>query len=406
MYAKNKEVMNVTATGTANDPGLSGTNGFELKKLPEIQWGDISKKQKIEKFTTQDIRAAALRRSLRTGEIIDGQFIKEQSGKLIKAEIDSGVVNRDRYRLFSGSLLIENTLYDSQSKPDTLNFGVNLSDEEQKVIDTVDPIYSNMRILADLINRIKTLTEDGVSVNDIKEALQNPAKYNDPELNNIVRLAREKNLASELDECINQMNDGNERLDTDELDDLERILTEMKIKANPRRATLTQETIGYRIRNIGSQAIPITRMTTTDDHSKSETVLNPGQVMSLNRAELALLAAKPEVNFTFANGKLVASSRNIGSSWEALSTFYFVFERSKLDVSDAHRYELQDSISSVSAYSEASRLDVRKVESPEVIAKYFSRGSAAVTRKRVQPQTKAQAKQNIQQKGLFNGFKR
>ena len=39
LYAKNKQILNVVATGTEADPGLSGTNGFELKKLPEVKWG-------------------------------------------------------------------------------------------------------------------------------------------------------------------------------------------------------------------------------------------------------------------------------------------------------------------------------------------------------------------------------
>ncbi|MCM1219500.1 MAG: hypothetical protein NC548_33895 [Lachnospiraceae bacterium] len=40
MYAKQKRVANVTAVGSGGngDYGLSGTNGFELKSLPQIKW--------------------------------------------------------------------------------------------------------------------------------------------------------------------------------------------------------------------------------------------------------------------------------------------------------------------------------------------------------------------------------
>lgn len=38
MYAKNKQIFNVVATGTEQDPGLSGIDGFELKSLPQIKW--------------------------------------------------------------------------------------------------------------------------------------------------------------------------------------------------------------------------------------------------------------------------------------------------------------------------------------------------------------------------------
>lgn len=42
MYAKNKQIFNVVATGTEQDPGLSGIDGFELKSLPQIKWQEKS----------------------------------------------------------------------------------------------------------------------------------------------------------------------------------------------------------------------------------------------------------------------------------------------------------------------------------------------------------------------------
>lgn len=51
LYAKSKQIINVVATGTQDDPGLSGTNGFELKKLPEVKWQDTSKK----KYTKEEM---------------------------------------------------------------------------------------------------------------------------------------------------------------------------------------------------------------------------------------------------------------------------------------------------------------------------------------------------------------
>lgn len=62
LYAKNKQILNVVATGTEADPGLSGTNGFELKKLPEVKWGET---RKTEKYDTQDILAAYIEKVLK-----------------------------------------------------------------------------------------------------------------------------------------------------------------------------------------------------------------------------------------------------------------------------------------------------------------------------------------------------
>ena len=59
LYAKNKQIMNVTASGTEIDPVLSGTNGFELKSLPQIKWEE--KANNNYRFTAQDMLSAKIR---------------------------------------------------------------------------------------------------------------------------------------------------------------------------------------------------------------------------------------------------------------------------------------------------------------------------------------------------------
>ena len=46
VYAKNKQINNIMATGTQENPIISGTNGFELKKLPDI---NISQEEQFDK---------------------------------------------------------------------------------------------------------------------------------------------------------------------------------------------------------------------------------------------------------------------------------------------------------------------------------------------------------------------
>lgn len=53
--AKSKEVMNVKATGSEDDPVLTGVNGFQLKQLPETQWKEISKNLMVTKILTDDV---------------------------------------------------------------------------------------------------------------------------------------------------------------------------------------------------------------------------------------------------------------------------------------------------------------------------------------------------------------
>ena len=57
-YAKNKQIINVIATGTQNDPGISGTNGFELKSLPKKM---DTTETPMHKYSAYNLYAAVLR---------------------------------------------------------------------------------------------------------------------------------------------------------------------------------------------------------------------------------------------------------------------------------------------------------------------------------------------------------
>lgn len=65
LFAKQKEILNVNATGSGNegDCGLTGTNGFELKSLPQIKWEGATTNQTVQKegkYDTQDMQAALM----------------------------------------------------------------------------------------------------------------------------------------------------------------------------------------------------------------------------------------------------------------------------------------------------------------------------------------------------------
>ena len=65
LFAKQKEILNVNATGSGNEGnyGLTGTNGFELKSLPQIKWEGATTNQTVQKegkYDTQDMQAALM----------------------------------------------------------------------------------------------------------------------------------------------------------------------------------------------------------------------------------------------------------------------------------------------------------------------------------------------------------
>ena len=65
LFAKQKEILNVNATGSGNegDCGLTGTNGFELKSLPQIKWEGATTNQTVKKegkYDAEDMQAALM----------------------------------------------------------------------------------------------------------------------------------------------------------------------------------------------------------------------------------------------------------------------------------------------------------------------------------------------------------
>lgn len=202
LYAKNKQIINVIATGTEANPGLSGTKGFELKQLPEIKWGEKTK-------NNNDVAL----------------------GK---------------------SLLVTNTLYDGMNG--------------------VGPF--------------------GILV------------------------------------------------------------------------------LGYKIRNIGSQDIYYTRITATEDHTKTKEILKPLEEACVNRAELTYLCTTTNIGAKLANGKVVASSkREDRTEFERLSSFYFTFDK-EIKEPVANKDLVRQYIGKLPS-EDGIRLDIRTFLEPEIINKYF-----------------------------------
>lgn len=107
-YAKQKMIMNVTASGDVNDPTISGTNGFELKKLPEIK----ATKPEAKPFTTQTLDAIILR-NLISGKLDtskDFKEIREQAKQQLREEVTSGKLDKYRLGCLSDSIIVKNVL--------------------------------------------------------------------------------------------------------------------------------------------------------------------------------------------------------------------------------------------------------------------------------------------------------
>lgn len=102
-----------------------------------------------------------------------------------------------------------------------------------------------------------------------------------------------------------------------------------------RIVTPTSTIVGYRVRNIGEEAIPYRTEEYTKDPTTGEwvgqeveKVMAPGEIVNLPRMYMTLLCSRPEFSFTLANGKLVGhTKRKGGNIKEILSAYYFIFNR-------------------------------------------------------------------------------
>lgn len=268
-YAKQKMIQNVKASGTEQEPVISGTNGFELKRLPEIKWS----KPALE-ITNYDAYAAINR------GLMDGGSLEELS-----------------------------TIPRSQC-----------------------------------IEAIKLFLETSGELHaGNKNTLSNSIK--------VIRVLRDD------------------------------ITHEMQITTNP-EGTLNNKPFktvdavtGYRIKNIGNQPIPITRITVTPEHTKTQVILNPNCEINLSRAEAAGLCSIPEIGNIVANGKFYRWSFGKEKDW------YTELR--------ATQFTLNDGIA-----IKDSGLDIplSQIETPENIWKYFCDTEAYAKKLEAKRKKEAEAK--------------
>jgi hypothetical protein len=103
-----------------------------------------------------------------------------------------------------------------------------------------------------------------------------------------------------------------------------------------RKLKPTSTTVGYVFKNIGNTAIQYKTELFHDDGTGKfvgevvEKTWNPGETIMLSRKYTTIMCAIPEISFTLANGKIVASSKKIsktGGIDEELSAYYFAFNK-------------------------------------------------------------------------------
>lgn len=176
------------------------------------------------------------------------------------------------------------------------------------------------------------------------------------------------------------------------------IVVDKAAKTDSRTLKATSKIVGYKIQNIGSEAITYqTEVWALDKEtgkyvptSQSKT-LAPGETACLTRQYMTMFCAQPEISFVLANGKIISSARKAGKSLkDELSAYYFSFDKSedgttvavnddevKLSVDDANgavKPEYVDTFGFLNnPKDKVSKAKPPKVTAQEMMANYVNR---------------------------------
>lgn len=349
-YAKQKMIMNVTASGDVNDPVISGTNGFELKKLPEIR----ANKAEAKPFTTQTLDAIILR-NLISGKIKTIESTKvlhEQAKQQLKEEITSGKLDRNKLGGLSESIFVKHVLKYK---------GVTGGSLEMRNIKQIVPELKQS-LIKDRQRIEQDTRENGIVL--MQEISENSKKVIKSLINALTVTSTTENKEN-TKESINKLLDDTTAVSKEEalvsLDVIIKFVDEMEKYINSNDTSFktmnslqpAAPVIGYQIEYRGQEPINTYRISPLTKQLEPF-IIQPNTIINLNRAEMAILSSLPEIGCTFRNGKVVSSSKRItGDLYTVLSSCYFSFNEGGIA---------------------GKEITVQQVEKPEIIEKYFQRG--------------------------------
>lgn len=114
------------------------------------------------------------------------------------------------------------------------------------------------------------------------------------------------------------------------------IVVDKNSKAEGRQLKPTSQIVGYKVKNIGTEAIEYTtEVFAADENGKYvgtvvTKTIKPGETINLTRQYMTMFCAQPEISFTLENGKIVSSSKkNAKTLKEELSAYYFSFNKAE-----------------------------------------------------------------------------
>lgn len=310
MYAKNKVIANVIATGTEENPGLSGTNGFELKKLPELKDGDRTDQVRGHSISIENI----LREEYFKGVVAVGYKIKNISNEPIEIQritADPGnhvmsvviLQPNETLNISKAELGLLTRRYGSMFANGNVRFTGNKDGKFYGIHGKdMEPTYENLS---------KNYTFMlGTNIRDYPNDEKSKQEY----ISKLSEIALDVRKEVPEDEILKYfvVIGVNSAAEYDhKKKEAQSILVENAIynpAINVPMKAFMNDWVGFKIRNVGDSFLIIERITATSDHSKTYVRLEPNETMYVSKAELANFATL--TNYEFANAKYYLFSKD------------------------------------------------------------------------------------------------
>lgn len=305
MYAKNKQIMDVVASGTFENPTLSGKNGFELKKLPEIR----DNVNKVTQSISNNIYIEnVLKEDCFKGVVTIGYKIRNISNEPI--EVQRIKADPADHSMSTVILQPNNTLCISKSELGLLvsNYGTTFANGKIKY-KTGNTSDTNDETEYEKLGR-NYMFIPGKDDKDYTANEKSKQEYIS-KLSEMAVGIREVVPPNEILEYfvvigVNSAAEYNHKKKEAQSIFVENAIYNPAINV-PMKAFMN-DWVGFKIRNVGDSFLIIERITATSDHSKTYVRLEPNETMYISKAELANFATL--TNYELANAKYYLFSKD------------------------------------------------------------------------------------------------
>lgn len=405
-YAKQKHIINVVASGTLENPSLSGTNGFQLKNLPELT-------PEMKKIHYYELNATYIRNMINgnVGEIPYTDF-ENRVRELLNNDLMNGVIqggSKNMHQMSNYFTLI-NALDHSKLKGGAIIPVVKpkFSTEEEKkefrekveiplikgeILNAYFEIFIDimsrykrthikpnrviwdslvddvaMRAIESIVRHDKSLLAIDVDIRQLvyevkNEVVDSKSMSEKQEIMEEIEAFGFKSGDKEINEnLLDKLLEQTKKIQAQTIDGINQIRLVKEMMKYERAMESTTSIIGYKIKYTGPQPFEIDRVE-VNFKSKSRVTLQPGESICLSNVETALLLSHPLINGKISNAELGRANKisRAESLYNILDAFYLILTK-----------EFKEKHSGVSMHDAGFKIHIENYISQDEFNRYFA----------------------------------